>query len=129
MMKLEPEHYSNPTGWAIVLYGALLSFVSAFIPFFSAGYYFQLDLLLAGFAPYLVYGIAVPLLPGKLTATVGIVVAVAHTGLVVAVRLLGAGEALMMSVPAILAILVIPLVVMALVKTSFHKPGRRLIRH
>ena len=128
-MKLEPEHYSNPAGWAILLYGGFLSFVSAFTPHFVAGYQFQLELLLAGFIPYLVYGIAVPLLPGRLTTAVGIVLAVLHTGLVVAVRLLGAGEALMNTVPVILAVLVVPLVVIALVKTDPHKSGRRVIRH
>ena len=128
-MKLEPEHYSNPAGWAIVLYGGILAFVSAFTPHFVAGYQLQLELMLAGFIPYLVYGIAVPLLTGWLTATVGIVMAAVHTGLVVAVRLLGASEGLMNTVPIILAILVVPLVVIALVKTSVHKPGRHLIRH
>ena len=128
-MKLEPEHYSDPAGWAIMLYGCVLSFISAFTPFFATGYQFQFELLLAGFTPYLVYGIAVPLLPGRLTTTVGIVLAVVHTGLVVAVRLFGAGEDLMYTVPGILVIPLIPLAVIALAKTGFHTPGRHLIRH
>ena len=129
-MELEPEHYSDPAGWAIVLYGCVLSFISAFTPFFATGYQFQFELLLAGFTPYLIYGIAVPLLPGSLTTTVGIVLAAIHTGLVVAVRLFGAGEDLMYTLPGILAVLVIPLVVFALARTGFHKHGRRhLIRH
>ena len=127
-MKLEPEHYSNRPGWAILLYGAALSLVTAFTPHFAIGYQLQIELLLAGFIPYLVYGIAVPLLPGRLTTTVGVVLAVAHTGLVVAVRVLGAQESLMYMVPVVMAIAVTPLVVIALIKTNVHKPGRRVIR-
>lgn len=126
---MESEHYSNPAGWSILFYGIALSFIAAFVPFFEAGFKFSTDLFLFGIMPYLLYAIAVPLLPGATTTTSGIALAVIHSALVVAVRFLGAADSLMFSVPTILALLVLPLVIVAVVKTDMHKHDGRFIRH
>ena len=129
---MESQSFANPTGWMIVLYGLGLSFIAAFAPFFEAGYLLKVDVLLAGITPYLVYAIAVPLLPGAITTTVGIVLVTAHTGLVVTERFLNGADysdSLIYTVPIIMAVLVIPLVIVALIKTDVHKPVRRIMRH
>lgn len=129
---MESQSFTNPAGWFIVLYGVGLSFIAAFAPFFGAGYLLKVDVLLAGLSPYLVYAIAVPLLPGAITTAVGSLLAVAHTGLVVAERFIGGGDyssGLIYTVPIFLAILVTPLVIVAVIKTDAHKPGRRIPGH
>lgn len=128
-MTFEPEHYSNPMGWTIVLYGLVLSFISAFTPFFTTGYQFQLELMLAGFTPYLIYTIAVPLLVSATTTTVGAGLAAVHTSTVVAVRFFGSVDSLMYTVPGILSLLVIPLAIVALRKSNPGKPWRWITRH
>ena len=126
---MESQHFANRAGWIITLYGLGLSFIAAFTPFFEAGYLFKVDVLLAGLLPYLIYAIAVPLLPGAITTSVGITLVAAHTGLAVAVRFLDYSDSLMYTIPIILAVLVIPLVIVALIKTDVHKPGRRIMGH
>ncbi len=128
-MTIEPEHYSNPMGWTIVLYGLVLSFISAFTPFFATGYQIQLELMLAGFTPYLIYAIAVPLLVSATTTTVGAGLAAVHTSTVVAVRFLGSADSLMYTVPGILSLLIIPLIIVALRKSDPGKPWRWMTRH
>lgn len=126
---MESQHYANRAGWITILYGVSLSFIAAFSPFFEAGYMFKVDILMAGLLLYLIYAIAVPLLPGATTSFVGIILIAAHTGLVVAVRFLDYKENLIYTLPIIMAVLVIPLVIAALIKTDLHKPGRRLTGH
>lgn len=117
---METEHYSNPPGWIIVLYGVLLSFIVAFTPFFDAGYHLNTQLLFAGILPYMVYAIAVPLFTGAITTSVGVALAVAHTSLVMAVRVFGSSDSLLFSIPLLLAVLMIPLVIVALMKSHVH---------
>ena len=129
---MESQSYANPAGWIIVLYGLCLSFIAAFTPFFEAGYLLKVGVLLAGLSPYLMYAIAVPLLPGATTNTVGIILVVAHTWLVVAERFLDAADysdGLIYTMPIIMAILVTPLVIVAMIKTDVHKPVRRIKGH
>ncbi|RDH84740.1 MAG: hypothetical protein DIZ80_04540 [endosymbiont of Galathealinum brachiosum] len=126
---MESQHYANRAGWTIILYGVCLSFITAFTPFFEAGYLFQDNILLAGLFPYLIYAIAVPLLPGTITTVAGIVLAATHTGLVIGVRFLNYNEGLMYSIPVILAVLLIPLVIFALIKTDVHKHDSKMIGH
>ncbi len=129
---MESQSFANPVGWTIVLYGLGLSFIAAFVPFFETGYLLKVDILLAGLAPYLAYAIAVPLLPGAITTTVGIILAVAHTGLVVALRFVDGADyssGLIYTLPIIMAILVTPLVIVAIIKTDVHKPVRRITGH
>ena len=126
---MESQHYANRSGWFIILYGISLSFIAAFTPFFEAGYLFKLDILLVGLLPYMIYVIAVPLLPGATNTSVGIALIAAHTTLVVVVRFLGFSDSLIYIMPIIMAVLVIPLVIVALIKTDIHKPGRRVMGH
>lgn len=128
---MESQSFANRAGWIIVVYGLCLSFIASFAPFYEAGYLLKVDVLLASLSPYLVYAIVVPLLPGAITTTVGIVLAVAHTGLIVAVRFIeGADSAgLIYIVPIFLAVLVIPLVIIALIKTDVHKSMPRITGH
>ena len=126
---MESQHYTNRPGWIVILYGISLSFIAAFTPFFEAGYLFKLDILLAGLLPYMIYVIAVPLLPGATSTSVGIVLIAAHTTLVVAVRFFGFSDGLIYIMPIIMAVLVMPLVIVALIKTDIHKPGRRIMGH
>ena len=126
---VESQHYANRAGWMIILYGSCLSFITAFTPFFEAGYLFQNDILLAGLFPYLIYAIAVPLLPGSITTIAGIVLAITHTGMVIGVRFLDYNESLFYSIPVILAVLLIPLVILAMIKTDVHEHDSKTIGH
>ena len=126
---MESQHFDNRTGWIIILYGLGLSFFAAFTPFFDAGYLFKGNVLLAGLLPYMIYAIAVPLLPGTSTTSVGITLALAHTGLVVSVRFFSGSENLMFILPIMMAVLLLPLVAIALIKTDVHKPEPGIIGH
>ena len=126
---MESQHYANRAGWTIVLYGVSLSFIAAFTPMLVTGYLFKGDVLLSGLFPYLIYALAVPLLPGVTTTTVGMVLVTVHTGLVVAVRFLSYSDSLIYTIPIIMAVLLIPLAVVAVIKTDAHKPGQRIVRH
>ena len=130
---MESQHFANRAGWSIFLYGMFLSFISAFTPFFEAGYLFKANILLTGVLPYLIYAIAVPLLPGSQTTAAGLLLAAVHTSLVVAVRLFGITESLMITLPVIMTLPLLPLVIIALAKTDAHKdthkPVRRIIGH
>ena len=88
-----------------------------------------LDILLVGLLPYMIYVIAVPLLPGATNTSVGIALIAAHTTLVVVVRFLGFSDSLIYIMPIIMAVLVIPLVIVALIKTDIHKSGRKIMGH
>lgn len=130
---MESQHFANRAGWSIFLYGLCLSFIAAFSPFFEAGFLFKGNVLLAGVLPYLIYAIAVPLLPGSNTTAAGLLLAAVHTGLVVAVRFFGVTESLMFTLPVIMAVPLLPLVIIALIKTDvhkdIHKPVRKIIGH
>ena len=126
---MESQHYANRPGWTVILYGTILSFISAFTPFFVTGYLFKGDIFLAGLFPYLIYVIAVPLLPGTITTTIGTLLAVVHTCLIVAVRFFEFSNDLIYTAPIFMAILLIPLAVVAVIKTDVHKPERRIMRH
>ena len=128
---MESQHFANRPCWVLILYGVCLSFVAAFTPFFEAAYLFKVDILLAGLTPYLVYALAVPLMRKPITTSVGIILVVAHTTLVVTERFLGGTEYsnALIIVPIVLAVLVVPLVVVAIIKTNVHHPGRKIIGH
>ena len=126
---MESQHYANRPGWTIVLYGTILSFVSAFTSFTVTGYLFKGDIFLAGLFPYLIYAIAVPLLPGIATTITGITLAALHTSLVVSVRFLEFSNNLIYTIPIVIAILLIPLAVVAVIKTDIHKPEQRILKH
>jgi|GEM_PF-2415654 len=126
---MESQHFANRAGWIIILYGLALSFFAAFTPFFNAGFLFKGNVLLAGLLPYLIYAIAVPLLPGTITTSVGILLTLLHTGLVITVRFFSGPEILIFILPIMVAVLLVPLVVIAMINTNVHKPEHRVMGH
>ena len=105
--------------WWIIVAGLLLSFVSALVPFYTAGYKLLYWVMLAGLLPYLVYGVAAPLLRGGLVLVEGLVLLGLHTWLVIAERFIGAADysdRMIYYVPLLLALVLLPLPVMALRK-------------
>jgi len=118
---MESQHYANRPGWIIVIYGVFLSTIASFTSFYDAGYLFQANILLAGLLPYLVYVIAVALLPGTGTTTSGAVLAVTHTALVAAVHLIEGIYTLLYTLPMVMAVLLMPLAIIALIKTDVRK--------
>ena len=130
---MESQHYANRTGWMIFMYGLGLSFIAAFTPFYDAGFLFKGNVFLAGIFPYLIYAIAVPLLPGTNTTAAGILLAAIHTGLVIGVRFFGITENLIFILPIIMAVPMVPLVIIALIKTDVHKElnksSHRIVGH
>jgi hypothetical protein len=97
--------------------GIALAFLSAAVPHYSAGYRLAAGILIAGLLPYLIYGLAVPLLRGTLTAVVGVVLVILHAVLVFNEGVGQGAESaggLLYYGPMVLALAVLPLVVMAL---------------
>ena len=111
---MHAQSYANTTGYSLICIGLLLSFISSLVPHFEAGYRLTLSVFVAGMLPYLIYGIAVPLLRGPLTTIVGLVIVVAHAWLVINERFIAGADyssGLIYFGPMLLAVLAIPLVV------------------
>jgi hypothetical protein len=103
-----------------IIIGLMLSLISAFVPHFESGYRLMTGILVAGLLPYLVYGIAVPLLRGSLTTAAGLVIVAVHTWLVFDQRIIGHADysdGLIYYGPMLLALFALPLVVIAIKKT------------
>lgn len=112
------ETHSNlrSSAWWIVVAGLLLSFVSALVPFYSAGYELLYWVMLAGLLPYLVYGIAAPLLRGSVVLVSGLVLLGIHAWLVISERFVGGADYsdhMIYYVPVLMALALLPLPVMA----------------
>lgn len=125
---MQSQSFSNPAGWGIILTGLALALVSAMTPHFGAGYLLKVDILLAGLLPYLVYSIAVPLLVGTVTTSVGIVLIALHTGLVISERFINGADYsdnMIYILPLIMSVAVLPLVVIALLKTDTHRAVKK----
>lgn len=104
-------------GYSILLLGIALAFVAAVVPHYETGYRLAGGILLIGLLPYLVYGIAVPLLHKPLTVVVGIVLLIAHASLIISGRFMQAADGsdnLIYIGPMLLALLTLPLVFVAL---------------
>lgn len=111
-----PGH-TSASGYAIIMAGLVLVFVSALVPFYNTGYQLKVDVLLAGLVPYLAYGIAVVLLQRWVTTVAGVVLLGAHAWLVVRERFIDNADysnLMIYYVPIVLALLLIPLAIMAL---------------
>ena len=125
---MQAQSFANPAGWGIVLYGLGLACLAAMTPFFHAGYYLHTGVFIAGISPYLVYAIAVPLLPGAITTSAGLILISAHTGLVAAERFIDKADysdGMIYAMPLLLAVLMVPLAIYAVIKTDAHRviPG------
>lgn len=106
--------------------GIALAFLSAAVPHYTAGYRLAAGILIAGLLPYLIYGLAVPLLRGTLTAVVGVVLVILHAVMVFNERVgqgVESAGGLIYYGPMVLALVVLPLVVMALRVPYGAEPG------
>lgn len=116
---MKSQSFSNPPCNCLIVAGLVLAALSAFVPFYTAGYRLMVGVLLAGMLPYLVYAIAIPLMRGMLTIVSGIVLVLVHAWLVVNERFIGGADysdGLIYYVPILMAIAVVPLAVAALLK-------------
>ena len=119
---MHTQSYTNAPGYSFIIIGLVLSLISAFVPNFDAGYRLALDVLVAGLLPYMVYGIAVPLMRGSLTTITGLIIVVVHAWLVFNQRIIGHADysdGLIYYGPMLLALLALPLVVIAIKRTTF----------
>ena len=119
---MHAQSYANTPGYAFIMIGLTLSLISAFVPHFEAGYRLALDVFVAGLLPYLVYGIAVPLMRGSLTTSIGLLIVVVHTWLVFNQRIIGHADysnGMIYYGPMLLALVALPLIVIALKKTGY----------
>lgn len=106
--------------------GIALAFLSAAVPHYTAGYRLATSSLIVGLLPYLIYGLAVPLLRTTLTAVVGVILVILHTILVFNERVTPGAESsggLIDYGPLVLALVVLPLVVIALRVPYGAEPG------
>ena len=111
---MHAQSYANVPGYSFIIIGLTLSFVSALVPHFEAGYRLTLSVFVAGMLPYMIYGIAVALFRGTLTTIVGLVIVVAHAWLVFNYRILGHADysdGMIYYGPMLLALFALPLIV------------------
>jgi len=121
---MHAQSFANTSGYLFIIIGLLLSFISAFVPFFEAGYKLMVSVLIAGMLPYLVYGMAVPLSRSILTTFIGLVIVIAHAWLVVNERFIGKadyGDNMIYYGPMIIAVAVLPLVIIAIKQSTKFK--------
>jgi hypothetical protein len=114
---METQPKLRSLAYWIVLAGLVLAFTSALVPFYTSGYKLASGVLLAGMLPYLVYGIAAPLLRRGLIVVSGLVLLTVHAGLVISERFLGGGDysdGMIYWVPVLLAVALLPLLVLVL---------------
>ena len=119
---MHARSYANAPGYAFIIIGLVLSLISAFVPHFETGYRLALDVLVAGLLPYMVYGIAVPLMRGSLTTATGLLIVVVHAWLVFNERIIGHAyysDGLVYFGPMLLSLVALPLMVVALKKTGY----------
>ncbi|MGB5456536.1 MAG: hypothetical protein WBO16_20505 [Gammaproteobacteria bacterium] len=116
---MHAQSYSNPPGYLFIMIGLLLSIISALVPHFEAGHTLLISVFAAGMLPYVVYGVAVPLLRGTLTTAVGLMMVVAHTWLVLNQRIIGNADysdGWIYYVPMLIALAVFPIAIVAIKK-------------
>lgn len=119
---MHAQSYANTPGYLFIIIGLTLSLITALIPHFGAGYRLSFSAFVAGMLPYLVYAIAVPLLRGTLTTLTGLFIVIAHTWLVLNERIIGHvdySNGLIYYGPMLLALVALPLVMIALKKTGY----------
>lgn len=103
--------------YAVIAGGTGLAFVSAVVPHFTAGYRLESGVLLSGLLPYLIFGLAVPLLRTRSTAVAGLFLLALHAALVIAERFSGPvdySDGWIHLGPWLLALALLPLVALGL---------------
>jgi hypothetical protein len=111
------QSYVNTPGYICLVIGLILSFISAFVPFYEAGYRLMTSVLIAGMLPYIVYGITVPLSRSIVTTIVGLVIVSVHALLVINERIIGQADyddGMIYYGPMIIAVIALPLVVITI---------------
>ena len=89
---MNTQSYANTPGYLFITIGLLLSLASALVPHFEAGYRLMISVFVSGMLPYMVYGIAVPVLRGTLTNISGLAIIIMHAWLVFNERFVGNGD-------------------------------------
>jgi len=111
------------TGYAVIIAGFVLVFVSAVVPFYTSGYRLLGAVLLAGVVPYLVYGLVVVMLRNMLSIIVGLSLLVVHLWLTIIERFTNSvdySDGTIYYVPVVMAIALVPLLFLAL-RATWHK--------
>ena len=121
---MHAQSYANTPGYLFLIIGLTLSFISAFVPFFEAGYKLMTSVLIAGMLPYFVYAIAVPLSRSTMTTMLGLVIVITHALLVFNERFIGNADYsdnIIYYGPIIIAVIVLPFVIIAIKKLKSFK--------
>ena len=116
---MHDQSYANPAGYLFIMIGLLLAVYSALVPHFEAGYRLATSVLVAGMLPYIVYGVAVPLVRGALMTITGLTIVIVHSWLVFNQRIVGNADysdGMIYFLPILIAIAALPPVVIALKK-------------
>lgn len=109
---MRSQSYANAPGYAFIFIGLTLSLISALVPHFEAGYRLTLNVFVAGMLPYMIYGIAVPLLRSPLITVAGLLIVAVHSWLVLNERFLDHADysnGLIYYGPMLMAVLALPL--------------------
>ena len=125
---MHQQTHANKMGYLVIIIGVLLSFVSALVPHFDAGYRVLFLVFVTGMLPYTIYGIAVPLIRGPLVSAVGVLIVIAHTLLVFNQRFAGNidySDGLIYIGPIGIAVAAVPLAVLAMRRTWKPPAGGR----
>ena len=125
-MQSQANH--RPFASVFVALGVALSFASAVVPHYTAGYTLMAGVLLSGLLPYLVYGVAIPFLQGWVLSLPGVILVVLHAALVARERFLDHadyGDGLIYIVPPVLAVALLPVIYLALRKPWGAEPTPR----
>ena len=114
---MHAQSYANTPGYLFLIIGLTLSFISAFVPFFEAGYKLMTSVLITGMLPYFVYAIVVPLSRSTMTTMLGLVIVITHALLVFNERFIGNADYsdnIIYYGPIIIAVIVLPFVIIAI---------------
>lgn len=109
-MREEPDF--RPAAYALIAAGCGLTFVAAVVPHYSAGYRLQLDVLLIGLLPYLVYACFTGLLRGWPLLVAGLLLVLGDLAVKIPERFLHDGgyqNGLVYGWPLVAGLVVLPL--------------------
>ena len=115
---MQPADLPGGFGYGVIAAGTVLSFISAVVPFYTAGYQLLFTVLMAGMTPYLVYGLVMYLLRRPVVTNVaGALLLAAHLWLVIHERFIGGADysdRTIYIMPLLFTVMLVPLLVRAL---------------
>lgn len=120
---MSAEHQTGGLDFIMVLAGTALAMVSAVVPHYSGAHQLLFGVFLAGFTPWLLYGIAAALFRGPLTTLAGALLLILHGTLVMRERFSGGADyadGMIYYLPLLFSVLLLPLLARAL-----REPWRR----